>query len=1132
MPVNCPACGFRNVETTPACEECGTILPRSCTACGFANPLQTKFCGGCGTALAAFPRTATPTMVRADSIRIPTRGAERRQLTIMFCDLVGSTPLSEKLDPEALREVVRAFQEHCATNIHRFEGTIALSLGDGLLVYFGVPVAHEDDAYRAVRTGLDILAALPQLNARLAARFEVLRDSPLRVRIGIHTGLVVAEEKAGLEGRDLLAAVGETPALAMRLQSLAEPNSVVISEATARLVKGFFECRALSAGHFSGGMEPLAAYQVIRESEVRSRLDVAVARGLTPFVGRHAVLSTLESCWQRARHGHGQVVLLSGEAGIGKSRLVQVLRARIANAPHTWMECHCASYHRNSPLYPAIDLLWRGLHFTRREEPAHRFDKLERALAAYGFPLAEAVPVFATLLSLPVPRERYPPRAVPPPRQRQHLLELLQRWLLKAAERGPVVGVVEDLHWADPSTLEALSLFLDQVSTQPILLLLTFRSEFQPPWPAASLLTHLRLDRLQREDAETIAVHLLKDQVLTSGLVHQLIARADGVPLFLEELTKTVMESVESMESPTLMGPEKPREHARLSIPIPATLHDSLRERLDRLGPAKSVAQLGATIGREFAFEIMRAVFDGDEHTLLAALETLMAAELVSRRDDPPHPTYVFTHALIQEAAYQSLTKRTRQHYHQRIAHVLSAVFPDIGERHPELVAHHWTEARDAPRAVPYWYRAGCQAAERVAHLEASRLFEQAIALLHTLPETADRLQQELAAHMALGRSLIVTRGYGAPEVEACYQRALTLCRAAGETPRQMQAALGMAAFSFMRAELRTVRELGEREVALSKREEPRGRRLQVHWALGQACFHQGEFTAAHAHLSQGWPLYTRQQYRAHVVQDPGVMVLSYLSLTELCLGYPDRAVQHCHEMVALARSLRHRFSLAIALNVAATVHALCGAWAVAYALVDEGLALCEEQGFPVWLAYGQIMHGWMGVQRGDGEHALGELQRGIVAWEQTGARVMRPFFLSLKGQACRKLGRTADGLLAVEEALATVAHADEQFCTAELWRLRGEFVLRMDAYRFTPDTTRQAEACFQSALTIARQQHAKMLELRAAISLARLWRSQGQHAETLQLLGDVYAWFTEGFETEPLQRARTLIEHLSSAHA
>jgi class 3 adenylate cyclase/tetratricopeptide (TPR) repeat protein len=1033
----------------------------------------------------------------------------------MFCDLVGSTALSEKLDPEELREVVQAYQEMVATIVHRFEGTIARTLGDGLLIYFGFPVAHEDDAYRAVRTGLEIIATLPPLNTQLQATIGILRVTPLCVRIGIHTGMVVAEEQARKGDRELLGAVGETPALATRLQSLAEPNSIVISHATYQLVGGFFESRALDR-QLPGMAGPTAVYQILRESEVRSRLEVAAVRGFTPLVGRQQSLSALLTCWQQAKRGCGQAVLLSGEAGIGKSRLLQALKEQVEGEPHIWLECHCAPYHQNSALYPAIDLLWRSLRFTRSDDPTTRLDKLERALASYELPLAEAVPLFATLLSLPLPEDRNPSLSLPPHRQRQRILELLRTWLLKAADRGPVIGIVEDLHWADPSTLESLSLFMEQVPTNPILIVLTFRPEFRPPWASASFLTPLTLGRLTGQEVERMVSYLTQGKRIPQAVVQQIVVKTDGVPLFVEEWTKNVIES----------GGET--GHPPLQFPIPATLYDSLMTRLDRSGPAKEVAQLGATIGREFSYEMIQAVFAGSEHTLRQALALLVSSELLYQDDRPPRSTYVFKHALIQDAAYQSLTKRNRQQYHRQIAHVLSTAFPEMVERQPELLAHHYTEANRTAQAVNYWQRAGSHAAERSAHTEACCHFAKAIALLQTLAGTDEFVQHELTLQVSLGRSLIATRGYGAPEVEQCYQRALTLCRLVGETPRQLQALLGLAAFSFMRAELRSVQHLGEGGLVLTERPGNRGRRLQLHWALGQAFFHRGEFLNAEEQVTLGRRLYTAKHYRSHALQDPGVMCLAYTALTQLCLGYPDRSLQHCQETIAHARALTHRFSLAFALNVAATVYALRGAWEEAYVLVTEGLALCEEQGFPVWLAYAQVLHGWMGVQQGDGTRALAELHHGIVAWEKTGAKILRPFLLALKGQACRRLGQTQEGMQAIEEALEIVNRSEEQFCTAELWRLQGEFVLRADAYRFTPDAVRQAEGCFQRAVTIAQRQQAKMLELRAAISLARLWQNQGKRREAHQLLVEVYGWFTEGFDTEPLQRARAVIEQCS----
>jgi tetratricopeptide (TPR) repeat protein len=859
-----------------------------------------------------------------------------------------------------------------------------------------------------------------------------------------------------------------------------------------------------------------AAYQVLRESEVRSRLEVAAARGLTPLVGRRQPLSALLSCWRRAKCGRGQVILLGGEAGVGKSRLLQALKERVGDEPHTWLECHCAPYHQNSALYPAIDLLWRGLRFTRSEDTPARLVKLERALSSYGLPPAEAVPLLATLLSLPLPEGRYRPLSLPSQRRRQQILELLRTWLLRAADRGPVIGVVEDLHWADPSTLESLSLFMEQVPAKPILIVLTFRPEFHPPWAPAPFLTPLTLGRLTPPEVEKMVSSLTRGRNLPKGTVQQLVAKADGIPLFAEELAKGVVESGEACgEAPS-------------QITIPPTLQDSLVTRLDRSGPAKEVAQLGATIGREFSYEMVRAVFAGGEDILRRALAVLVSSELLYQDGNLPRSTYVFKHALIQEAAYQSLTRRSRQQYHQQIARVLCAAFPEIVERQPELVAHHYTEANSTAQAVNYWQRAGARAAERSAHAEACQHFTKAILLLHTLSETDERERHELALQASLGRSLIAARGYGAPEVEQCYQRALALCRLVGETPRQLQALLGMAAFSFMRAELSTVQRLCEEGLVLTEHPDHRGRRLQVYWALGQASFHRGEFLAAEERMTSARLLYTTRHHRSHALQDPGVMCLAYTALTQLCLGYPDRSLRQCQEMVAHARALTHRFSLAFALNVAATVYALRGEWETAYALVTEGLALCEEQGFPVWLAYAQVLHGWMGVQQGDGAKALEELQHGITAWEKTGARIMHPFLLALKGQACRKLGRTREGAQAIEEALTVAGQSEEQFCAAELWRLKGEFALRADEYRFTPGTVLRAEECFQRALTVARQQQAKMLELRAAISLARLWQNLGKYVDARQLLVGVYGWFTEGFETEPLQRARALIEQVS----
>ena len=639
--------------------------------------------------------------------------AERRQLTVMFCDLVESTALATQLDPEDLREVVRAYQETAAAVIQRFDGHIAQYLGDGLLVYFGYPQAHEDDARRAVRTGLGIVETLGALNARLAQHQGV----QLAVRIGIHTGLVVVGEMGGGSRQEQLA-LGETPNVAARLQGLAAPDTVVMSPATFRLVRGYFTCQDLGAHPLKGLAAPLQAYRILGESAAQSRLDAAGATGLTPLVGRDSEVALLLERWTQSQDGVGQVVLLRGEAGIGKSRLVEVLRERVRSAGATRIVFRCSPYHQHSALYPVIDHLQRFLQWQRDETPEAKFDALERVLRTYRLPLEDVLPLFAALLSVPVP-ERYPPLNLTPQRQRQKTHEALVAWLLEEAERQPVLAVWEDLHWADPSTLEVLSLLLDQVATARMLTLLTCRPEFRPPWATHVPVTQVTLNRLGRAQVEAMLPSLTGAKTLPPEVVEQVIAKTDGVPLFVEELVKMILESGLVREQAgryVLTGPLPP-------LAIPSTLHDSLMARLDRLATARELVQLGAVLGREFAYDLLQAVASVDEKTLQQGLARLVEAELVYQRGLPPRSRYSFKHALIQDAAYQSLLKSTRQQYHQRIAQVLEAQFPDTALLQPELVAHHYTEAGLSAHAVRYWQQAGQRAASArriwkpIAHL-------------------------------------------------------------------------------------------------------------------------------------------------------------------------------------------------------------------------------------------------------------------------------------------------------------------------------------------------------------------------------------------------------------------------------
>jgi TOMM system kinase/cyclase fusion protein len=1053
-------------------------------------------------------------------------GAERRQLTVLFCDLVDSTVLSRQLDPEDLRAVVRAYQDTCARVIARYDGHIAQYLGDGLLVYFGYPQAHEDDAQRAVRAGLGMIEAMGQLNTRLTQEQEVC----LAIRLGVHTGLVVVGE-VGDSSRQEQLALGETPNLAARLQGIAAPNTLVISTATRQLLGGFFACEPLGASLLKGFAQPLEVYQVLYESMARSRLEAAGSTGLTPLVGREQEMALLRERWAQVKEGLGQVVLLSGEAGIGKSRLVQVLKEQVATEPQAWLTpCQCSPYYQNSALYPMIDLLERVvLQFDREETPQQKLSKLEGHLVQYGLPLAEAVPLYAALLSLPLPAD-YAPLHVSPEQHKQKTLQALLTTVLRIAAQRPVLFVMEDLHWVDPTTLEFLSLLVDQGPTAPILALFTFRPDFSPPWTGRSHLTQVTLPRLPRRQAAEMTGRVAHGKALPAEVLEQVVAKTDGVPLFVEELTKMVLESgllQEREERYELTDPLPP-------LAIPATLHDSLMARLDRLATVKGLAQLGATLGREFSYGLLQAVSPWDEATLQRGLQQLVEAELLYQRGLPPQATYLFKHALIQEAAYQSLLRSTRQRHHQRIAQVLEARFPETVEAQPELVAHHYTEAGLSAQAIPYWQRAGQRALERSAHLEAVAHLTQGLEALAALPDSPERAQQELVMQTTLGPALINTKGQAAPEVLRAYARARALCQQVGETPQLFQVFRGLWYFYLHRVELQTARELGEHLLSLAQQVGDPALLLEAHYALGNTLNYLGEFAATQAHFAQGIALYDPQRHRAHAVrygQDPGVACRAYAALTLWWLGYPDQALHRSHEALALAQEVAHPLSLAMALGFAAWLHQFRREGRLAQERAEAAIALATEQGFTVYVAAGTIFRGWALAEQsgepeagqGQREEGIAQMRQGLAVWQATGAKVFRPYGLALLAEASAHVGQIEEGLTLLVEALAVAHDTGERRWEAELHRLKGELLLMRAAAHDA-----EAEACFHQALDVARQQQTKSLELRAAMSLSRLWQRQGKRAEAHALLAPVYGWFTEGFDTADLREAKALLATLS----
>ncbi|NOT55639.1 MAG: AAA family ATPase [Deltaproteobacteria bacterium] len=953
--------------------------------------------------------------------------AERRQLTVMFCDLVGSTALSEQLDPEDLRTVVRLYQETCTAVIQRYAGHIAQHLGDGLLVYFGYPVAHEDDAQRGVRTGLEIVQAL---RGQGTGDRKQARQQPLQVRIGIHTGVVVIGEIGRGEKREMLA-LGETPNIAARVQGLAEPDTVVISAVTYRLVHGLFACQDLGPQTLKGISVPLSLYRVIEESVARSRFEVAIGAGLTPLVGRGEELGLLQRRWTQAKEGAGQVVLLSGEAGIGKSRLVQALKEQVLAVGATRIEFRCSPYHQNSAFYPITEHLRQLLQFGHQETPQAKLAKLQHALVAYRFPQADTLPLLATLLSLPQP-EGSPPLTLSPQKQKQKTQEALVAWIMEEAEKSAVYCVWEDLHWADPSTLELLTLFLEQIPTTRIFTMLTFRPDFTPPWSARSYLTQLTLSRLGRPHVEAMVEEVTGGKALPLEVLQQIVAKTDGVPLFVEELTKMVVESSllrEGEHRYELTGPLPP-------LAIPSTLQDSLMARLDRLAPVREIAQVGAVLGREFSYELIHAVSPLDEATLQQELHQFVEAELIYQRGLPPQATYLFKHALIQDTAYQSLLKSKRQQLHQQIAQVLVHRFPETVETQPELLAHHYTEAGLKEQAIPYWQQAGQRASQRSANAEAVSHLTNALDILKTLPDTPERTQQELTLQITMGPQLIVTKGNGAPEVEKTYDRALELCRRIGETPQLLPVLFGLRGFYGARAEYKTARKLAEQCLTLAQSVQDPAFLVLAHLGLGVILFFFGEFALARKHLEQGITFYDPQQHNPHAsrtAQDPGVVCLTYMAWSLWHLGYPEQAMKRAPEAFALAQELSHSSSSAWAVNLATKVHLWRREGPAVQEQAEVMLRIATEQEMPYWSTEGTMLRGWALAEQGQEEEGIAQMHRGFTAWRDMGTRVASSYFLALLVEAYGRRGQIQEGFNALTEAFAVVHRTEERMCEAEL---------------------------------------------------------------------------------------------------
>ena len=1045
-------------------------------------------------------------------------GGERRHLTVMFCDLAGSTELSTRLDPEDLQDVIRGYQDTVTKVIGEFDGFIAKYMGDGVLVYFGYPQAHEDDAERAVRAGLGILEALPELNATVGAAKSI----ELEVRVGIATGLVVVGDIVGEGSAEEKTVVGETPNLAARLQGLAPPNGIVISPETRQLTGEVFDYEDLGTHDLKGFAEPVAAWHVLGESAVESRFEAAHPGTLTQLVGREHELGLLRRAWEQSRAGIGQVVLVNGEPGIGKSRLVDALGAELKEEGCTRITLGCSPYHTNSALYPLIAHLERALRWQREDDAEAKLAKLEEALKDFTLALDEVIPLFAALLSLPLSEDRYPPLNITPQQQKQRTLDGLVAWTLEEAERRPVLQLWEDLHWADPSTLELLTLEIEQAPTAPILNVLTFRPEFVPPWPQRSHMTPLTLNRLERPEVEALIVHHAGGKALPKEVVEHIADKTDGVPLYVEELTKAILEADllrEEADRFELTGP-------LAEVSIPATLQDSLMARLDRQPTIREVAQLGSVLGREFAYEMLQAIASMEETNLLKGLDLLVDAEMLYQRGRPPHAKYIFKHALVQDAAYQSLLKRTRQQYHRQVAELLEARFPETVETHPELIAHHYTEAACFDQAVSNWQKAGQRSIARSANAEAADHLSRGLALLKKLPETPEQAEQELTMELALGPALVATYGYADPRVRLAYDRAWELCQQIGDSPHAFIVLRGRQLHEMLAGEVPKARDLAEELLGLAEADRNAALLVGGRHALAQTNFYLGDFTAAQTHADAGIAAYDRKEHSfpnwpgGH----PGEQCYIWSALATWMLGFPGRAHQLIEEAIALASGEESSpFSLANTLAFAALIHVFRREAPSAQIRTEASMEICREQRIPFWLEWGRVVHGWAIAAQGQGEEGIGEVCRGLEAFRALGSKGLTAILLTLQAEVFAGLGRPAEALSATAEAFDMMGRNKGPWWEAELHRITGELVLaqRGDGYA-------QAEKAFSQALDTACHQEAKSLELRAAMSLARLSQVQGKADEARDLLAPIYDWFTEGFDTPDLKDAKTLLEELA----
>ena len=1088
--MRCDKCGTENPDRAKFCVECASPFARKCPSCNAENPPTAKFCLECAQPLHA---EALATTAKTPSQRQAPDG-ERRHLTVLFSDLVNSTQIAAHLDPEDWRDIAAQYQETAATAVTRFGGHVAKYLGDGLMVYFGWPQAHEDDAERAVRAGLAIIDEVAALNGRLAAEHKV----KLSVRVGVQTGSVVIGHGGGTDA-DIF---GDAPNVASRVQSAAEPDSVLITAAVHELVSGRFVVKDRGAHQLKGVAHPVQLYQAIRHTVARRRTHYAAPHTVTPFVGREDEIRLLLSRWERAREGQGQLVLVIGEPGIGKSRLVEEFCAHIRDNPHQLVECAGEQFYQSTPFHAVTQILDQGLGWQGEESPEERIALLERVLEQARMKVSEAVPLIAELLGLPIP-DKYPPLVYAPDQRRRRLLATLTAWVLNAARVQPLLMVMEDLHWIDPSTLELAQKLVEQAATTPLMLVYTARPEFRSPWPMRAHHGQITLNRLSEGDTREMVARVVAQTALARDLIDTVVKRTDGVPLFAEELTRLILEGD---------GRSVARE-------IPATLHDSLTARLDRLGPAKEVAQIASVIGREFSFDLLQAVLSMGEIELLSALKKLVGAQLIYARGIAPEATYQFKHTLIQDAAYEALLRSRRKELHRRVAQTISEKFASEAEEHPEVIARHWTEAREAEPAVAAWKKAAEAAYSRRALNEAGEQYRQAVTMLKMLPESQERDARELELASSLIHVLQHTRGYSAAETDEVAAQARALAEKSGSMGELVIRQAGVLSAVILSGDYLRAAALADQIFDLAQREGGNTSLGFAHLAQIAARYYRGDLVGVEQHFAR----FNEYLEAPGLNRFPGAIeiALGYSTLAAWLSGRSDSARQRIDLAISAALNSKNPYKLAHARHFEGILYLQLKDLQRAEAAAAQAMTLSAQHDFLYIRDEARVVLGRARAQLGHADEALSLIHQGLSDRIKNGSRADITFFLMFLAEAQVLYGNIDEALMTIERALE--ANPEELIYRPLLLNCRGELRRQLEQSDLAADD-------FREAVSLAKKMNAKAVELRAATSLVRLLQSRGDYAGARELLVPLYGGFTEGFDTADLKDAKALLEELTDS--